>query len=124
ALDQQAVAAVVGLRTELVEEDVVRDLQRLAQRERPVLRALRVVEDDAADLELARVEERRVGSDKATLERGRRRDQLEGRAGRVEALGRAVGERVARLVEQGIEDRLLDALGEDVRVERRVAAQA
>ena len=60
ALDQMAVPGSVRVESEAVEEHVARHLQRPAQGERAVHRVARVPERDAADVQVAAVEQHRV----------------------------------------------------------------
>ena len=80
-------------RADVVEEDVGRHLQRLRQLERAVRTAAGVVQGDPALRERPPVHDRRARSHDSALECRDRGDRLEGRARRVQALDRAVGER-------------------------------
>ena len=117
-------AALVRHQPESVEEDVRGHLQRAGQGQRPVRRASCVLERDPPDVERATVEEHRLRRDQPALERRGGGDQLERGARRVEALGRAVGQRraVVRIL-KSLVHRAGHALGEDVRVEARVGAE-
>ena len=76
-----------------VEEDVRGHFQRRDEADRAVRRFAGVLEDLAADFELAGVVDHFARGQIAAFERRDRGDRLEGRAGRVEARDRAVGER-------------------------------
>ena len=72
----------------------------------------------------ARVAQRRGGRDVPALERGGRGDELEGRAGGIAGLDRAVEQRLAEVLRgERVELLLRDRLREDVRVERGLRAE-
>ena len=117
-------ALLVHVLAELVEEDVARHRERLAQRERAVDGPAGVLELDATDRERARVVQNGVRGDVPALERSRGGDELEGGAGGIAGLDRAVEERLAeRLRAERVEALLAERLREDVRVERRLRAE-
>ena len=117
-------APLVGHQADAVEEHVGGDLQRPRQRERAVRHVAGVLERHAADGQLAAVEQDGRRGDQAALERRRGGDQLERRSRRIQALGRAVGERRAVVgVLQALVDGRAHALGEHVGVVARVAAE-
>ncbi len=115
----------VEVAAERVEEDVRGDLDRARQAERPVDLLARVAERllRGADLDAARVVDRRARRDDPLAEGGEGRDRLERRAGRIQAADRAVEPRRAGVrPEQLLEALLGDRAREDRRVVRRVRA--
>ena len=117
-------ALPVQLQAELVEEDVGGHGQGARQLERAVGGVLGVLEHAIAELELAVVDDRARGRDRALLERGHRGDRLERRARRIGGRDRAVEERRPELLGgQLVVAPLGDRLGELVGVEARVRAE-
>ena len=117
-------ALLVRHQADAIEEHVRGDLQRARQRDRAVRHVPGVLEGHAADRQRAAVEQHGRRADQPALEPRDRGDQLEGGTGRVQALGRAVGERGAVVgILQALVDGGRDALREDVRVVARIAAE-
>src|SRR4051812_6569228 len=106
-----------------VEVDVGRDLDRIAQVDRPVGRLAGVAALLRADVDATAVGDRVGRGDVAGAHGGQRRDRLERRPRRIQALQRAVEQR--RTVGLGVELLVLrerDRLGEERRVERGLGA--
>ena len=115
----------VGLQAQAVEEHVAGHRQRLAQRQRAVDHAARVLEGDAAHPQRAAVVLHGVRRDQPALQRRHGGDELERGAGGIAALGGAVDQRLAGLLgAEAVVVGRADELGEEVGVERRRAARA
>src|SRR5205823_3212767 len=93
-----AVAEAAALRPEgvaqRIEVDVARHRQRVGEVDGTVRTAAGILEDPIADPQASVVDDRRGRRDQPALEGGDGGEQLEGRAWRVLALDRSIGERV------------------------------